>query len=143
MHLADGTGYHWATAFQDCAEKLLGKTAQEMGELRDNNEDLFDYTIKSSLFKPYQLTLRSKMESYNVSILLARCIYPTGQNYSLELMYAKFVAAKNREKLDPLTFSSSGAICLKTTMKNGGVVKRVLFGWNYILQPLDYKACYH
>lgn len=68
MHLADGTGYHWATAFQDGAEKLLGKTAQEMGEIKDN-EDLFDHTIKNSLFKPYQLTLRSKMESYNVSNL--------------------------------------------------------------------------
>jgi len=60
------TGYHWATAFQDCAEKLLGKTAQEMGDIKDE-EDLFDSTVKSALFKPCHIVLRSKMESYNVS----------------------------------------------------------------------------
>ncbi|KAF6028177.1 RpA-70 [Bugula neritina] len=63
-HLADMTGYHWATAFQDCAEKLLGKTAQEMGDIKDE-EDLFDSTVKSALFKPCHIVLRSKMESYN------------------------------------------------------------------------------
>ena len=66
LHVADSMGYHWATAFQDTAEKILGKTAEEMGNMRDN-EDMFDFTVKSALLKPYQLTLRSKMESYNVS----------------------------------------------------------------------------
>ena len=28
-------------------------------------------------------------------------IYPTGQNFSLELMFAKFATAKNREKFKP------------------------------------------
>ena len=32
--------------------------------------------------------------------------YPTGQNDSLELMFAKFATAKNREKLNPLKVSS-------------------------------------
>ena len=39
--------------------------------------------------------------------------YPTGQNYSSELMFAKFATAKNHEKLNPLIFSSSGAISCK------------------------------
>lgn len=73
MHLADATGFHWVTAFQDCAEKLLGKTAKEMGDIKDD-EDLFDSTLKNSLFKPYQMTLRSKLESYNVS---SCCNYTT------------------------------------------------------------------
>ena len=38
--------------------------------------------------------------------------YPTGQNYSLELLFAKVATAKNCEELDLLTFSSSSAICL-------------------------------
>lgn len=67
MHLADTTGYHWVTGFQDSGEKLLGKTAAEMGDMREN-EDLFDHTMKSSLFKPYQMKIRTKMECYNVSI---------------------------------------------------------------------------
>ena len=33
-------------------------------------------------------------------------IYPTGQYYSSELMFAKFANAKNHKKLDPQTFSS-------------------------------------
>ena len=43
--------------------------------------------------------------------------YPTGQNDSLELMFAKFATAKTREKLNPLKFSAIGTICLKTTLK--------------------------
>ena len=42
--------------------------------------------------------------------------YPTGQNYSLKFMFAKFATAKNCKKLKPLTFSSPAAICLKTTL---------------------------
>ena len=34
-------------------------------------------------------------------------IYPTGQNDSLELMFAKFATAKNRKKLNPLKVSSN------------------------------------
>lgn len=40
-----------------------------MGEIRDN-EDLFEGTLKSALFKPHQMTLRSKMETYNVSVAI-------------------------------------------------------------------------
>ena len=44
-------------------------------------------------------------------------VYPTGQNYSLELMSAKFATNKNREKLNPQAFTPSGALCLTTTEK--------------------------
>ena len=49
--------------------------------------------------------------------------YPTGQNYSLKFMFAKFATAKNPEKIKPLTFSSPGAICLKTTLGKYVTVK--------------------
>ncbi|XP_067928736.1 replication protein A 70 kDa DNA-binding subunit-like [Watersipora subatra] len=64
INMADSMGFHWVTAFQDSAEKLLGKTAKEMGEMKED-EELFDSTLKNALYKPYQMTLRSKMESYN------------------------------------------------------------------------------
>ena len=38
----------------------------------------------------------------------------TGQNHSLELMFAKFLTVKNREKLTP---TKTGSICLRTTLK--------------------------
>ena len=68
--------------------------------------------------------------------------YPTGQNYSLELKFAKFTTAKSREKLDTLTFSFSGAVCLKTTLEKGVTVKRVHSDWDSNLQPPDYKTGY-
>ena len=68
--------------------------------------------------------------------------YPTGQNYSLELMFAKFATAKNREKLNPQTFSIAVAICLITTLEKGVIVKRVHSNRNFNPRPLDYKACY-
>ena len=64
--------------------------------------------------------------------------YPTGQNYSSELMFAKFATVKNCEKLNQLTFSSSGAICLKTTLEKFITVKRVHSDWD----DSDYKAGY-
>ena len=68
--------------------------------------------------------------------------YPTGQKYSLELMFAKFATAKNQEKLNPLTFSSSGAICLKTTLEKCILVKRVHSDWDSNLRPQGYKIGY-
>ena len=68
--------------------------------------------------------------------------YPTGQNYSLELMFTKFATAKNREKLNLLTFSSPGAICLKTSLEKGVMVKKVHSEWDSNMQPPYYKACH-
>ena len=45
-------------------------------------------------------------------------------------MFAKLATAKNREKLDLLTYCSSSAICQTTTMKKGGMVKRVHIEWD-------------
>ena len=45
-------------------------------------------------------------------------------------MFVKFATAQNREKLNPLSFSSSGAICLKTTMEKDVMVKRVHSDWD-------------
>ena len=43
--------------------------------------------------------------------------YLTGQNHSLELMFAKFVTAKSREKLNPLKVSSNRCYMPETTPK--------------------------
>ena len=58
-------------------------------------------------------------------------------------MFAKFATAKNREKLNPLTFSSSGAIYLKTTLEYWAIVKRLHSDWDSNLRPPDYKTGHH
>ena len=45
-------------------------------------------------------------------------------------MLAKFVTAKDREKLNPPAYSSAVAICLKTSLEMGVMVKRVHSGWD-------------
>ena len=67
-------------------------------------------------------------------------MYPTGQNFSLELMFAKFTTAKNREKLNPLKVSSNRCICLKTTLKMCKIIEQGLPNWVLNQQPSDYKA---
>ncbi|XP_075216262.1 replication protein A 70 [Lycorma delicatula] len=63
LQLADMSDSQWVTAFQDSAEILLGGTADEIGSLTDAAaiEELF----QAPLFKPYNLRLRSKMETFN------------------------------------------------------------------------------
>ena len=52
----------------------------------------------------------------NYSYLFQSMLYPTGQKLLLDLMFAKFATAKNREKLNPLKVPTD-AICLKMTLK--------------------------
>ena len=51
-------------------------------------------------------TPTSNRFSIRYAIMHQPSINLTGQNYLLELIFSKFVTAKNREKLNPLTFSS-------------------------------------
>ena len=47
------------------------------------------------------ITVGYKCENLNGSEHNIEKMYPTGQNYSLELMFAKFATAKNCEELNP------------------------------------------
>ena len=69
-------------------------------------------------------------------------LYFTGQNYSLELMFTKFATGKKGRNLKPLTLSSSGAICLKTTLEKCIIVERVLSEWDSNLRPPVYNIGY-
>ena len=48
-------------------------------------------------------------------------MYPTGQKYSLHLMFAKFATAKIAKDLNPLKDLPLGASCLKTIPKCSGI----------------------
>ncbi|KAB7503649.1 Replication protein A DNA-binding subunit [Armadillidium nasatum] len=63
--LADGTDSVWVTLFQEHAETLLGCTSANLGALREHDENAFQATFSSALFKEYIFKLRVKMESYN------------------------------------------------------------------------------
>lgn len=64
-NLADFTDNQWATCFQETAEAVLGKPADEIGQLKENNEAAFDQMFQEATFRSFIFKLRSKMETYN------------------------------------------------------------------------------
>lgn len=67
MSLADWTSNRWVTAFADAAEKILGKSSQEIGEALEMNKDEGDAMLAAAQFKPYLFKLRTKVEYFSDS----------------------------------------------------------------------------
>jgi replication factor A1 len=62
--IMDHTGSTWTTCFNDQGKVVLnGRTADEIGELRDSNNALFEAVFKEALFKEYVFRLRVKAEN--------------------------------------------------------------------------------
>ena len=62
--MLDHTGSTWTTCFNDQGKVVMsGRTADEIGELRDTNPALFESTFKEALFKQYVCRLRVKAEN--------------------------------------------------------------------------------
>lgn len=68
MQVGDSTGSQWVNMFSDEAEKVFGKTAQEIGELINSkdNEGLSAVATDAN-FREFTVKCRSKVESFNVS----------------------------------------------------------------------------
>ncbi|KAG3249027.1 Replication protein A DNA-binding subunit [Phytophthora idaei] len=62
--MLDHTGSTWTTCFNDQGKVVMGgRTADEIGELRDTNPALFESIFKEALFKQYVCRLRVKAEN--------------------------------------------------------------------------------
>lgn len=64
VKLSDFTGNEWVTCFQDTAEKLLGISAAELGNLKDSNEAEFDKAMNKINFTSHNFKMRARMDSY-------------------------------------------------------------------------------
>lgn len=64
MSIGDWTSNRWVTAFADTAEKILGRSSQEVGEALDNNKEEGDAMLTAINFKSFVFKLRSKAEFY-------------------------------------------------------------------------------
>jgi len=81
-NLADFADNQWATCFQETAEAILGKPADEIGQLRESNEPAFDQMFQEATFKSFIFKLRSKMETYNdENRLKTVCVTATPLDY--------------------------------------------------------------
>lgn len=66
MNIVDATGSRWITAFNEDAEKILGVSAQELGELRENDNDAYMQKFAEAIYKRFTFTLRAKSEVFQV-----------------------------------------------------------------------------
>jgi len=64
LSCSDFTGSHWFSAFNDQGIALLGKTADELQELKDSMNPDYEATWQASVFKPYVLKVRAKAETW-------------------------------------------------------------------------------
>ncbi|XP_015111159.1 replication protein A 70 kDa DNA-binding subunit [Diachasma alloeum] len=64
INISDHTGSIWATAFSGEAEKMLGMTAQELGELADQDRDTYLTKCASISFSSYIFKIRMKLDNY-------------------------------------------------------------------------------
>ncbi|XP_043581968.1 replication protein A 70 kDa DNA-binding subunit [Bombus pyrosoma] len=64
LSLADWTDNMWVTAFNDETEKILGITAQELGELKENDNDAYLEKLGDVTFKSFIFKIRTKMETF-------------------------------------------------------------------------------
>lgn len=70
MNIVDATGSRWITAFSEDAEKILGMSAQELGELKENDNDAFLQKFGDASFKRFIFTLRAKSEVFQVQFII-------------------------------------------------------------------------
>lgn len=84
INLADWTDHQWATAFSEEAEKILGVTAQELGELQQNDSDAFLEKFGDATFKSFIFKMRVKTEVFSdESRLKATCVNVSPVDYKV------------------------------------------------------------
>ncbi|XP_032432907.1 replication protein A 70 kDa DNA-binding subunit-like isoform X1 [Xiphophorus hellerii] len=64
-NLADFGDNQWVTCFQETAEVLLGRKAEELGQLRETDEAEFDEVFQKANFSTHIFKNRVKLETYN------------------------------------------------------------------------------
>jgi len=65
INIGDFSDGVWGTCFQETAEKLLGMSSEEVGNLSVTDEDKFNAVLSDATFKPYSFKMRAKADTYN------------------------------------------------------------------------------
>ncbi|KAL6256338.1 hypothetical protein P5V15_012455 [Pogonomyrmex californicus] len=103
MNIADATGSRWITAFNEEAEKILGASAQELGELKETDNDAYMQKFGEASFKRFTFTLRARTEVFQDEMRLKfQCTSVAPLNYRNYLVYLIDKVSKlvHIEKLD-------------------------------------------
>ncbi|KAJ3099448.1 Replication factor A protein 1 [Phlyctochytrium planicorne] len=65
MCMADHTGQDWFQLFNEQAEALFSKSANEMNNLKEENESKFKEVVKAAIWNQVTVKVRAKAENYN------------------------------------------------------------------------------
>jgi len=63
-NIADHSGNQWITSFQESGENILGIKTDQLGKIKEEDENQFDKVFADASFKPYLFKIRAKMETY-------------------------------------------------------------------------------
>ncbi|KAJ1955977.1 Replication factor A protein 1 [Dipsacomyces acuminosporus] len=64
-NVSDETGQNWLQCFNEIGQQIIGCSANEMVELQQNSQAVFDKKIKDATFKQYKFRCRAKSETFN------------------------------------------------------------------------------
>eukprot|EP00088_Acartia_fossae_P046737 TRINITY_DN5054_c0_g2_i1.p1 TRINITY_DN5054_c0_g2~~TRINITY_DN5054_c0_g2_i1.p1 ORF type:complete len:620 (+),score=202.71 TRINITY_DN5054_c0_g2_i1:71-1930(+) len=65
INMGDYSDGVWATCFQETAEKLLGRSSEEVGNLSEQDEGDYNKVFTDASFKTYSFRMRAKADEYN------------------------------------------------------------------------------
>ncbi|VDD74949.1 unnamed protein product [Mesocestoides corti] len=66
VKISDMTGEHWITCFQDTAETILGRSAEDLGAIKESqNEAQMDNVFVNATFNSWLFRLRAKIDNFN------------------------------------------------------------------------------
>jgi replication factor A1 len=68
MLVGDWTSNRWVTMFSDVGEQIFEKKADEIAAIIEQGKDASEAFFQKSLFSPKIFKLRSKIETYGVSL---------------------------------------------------------------------------
>ena len=63
--IADFSDFHWVTIFEESATSILGMSADDLSWKKEENMIEYEKILESCKYAPFQLTLKSKVESWN------------------------------------------------------------------------------
>jgi len=106
MLVGDWTSNRWVTMFSDEAEKLLGKTANEIGELLETDKEAADAIFNDVSFQQKVFKLRTKVETYQdvpkSKTIVAAVSEPNYKEYNKHLL-------NNIQRLTGVMLGASGS----------------------------------
>lgn len=86
--MSDPTGDQRITAFNEAAEAMLGKTAEDIGKMQEYDKTGYSQVFEDVKFKTFLFKFRTKMETFSVSINIREILYTTVSHRALAHCHA-------------------------------------------------------